>query len=145
MRRIRWEISSTQEIGHGSKQMIIWKRKIRVYAGFGGSSISRISWIFIIVAHAVLGLAFSCYKRALFRLIKLDISVSKFHDLVPVVQNKDPPRLHALLEQTPSESHLQNPPDTHYFSIRNWHFSSAVWHWGHGSRLGCETNYEFWN
>ena len=38
----------------------------------------------------------------------LGISISKFHELVPVVENKHPHRLHARLEQTPSESHLQN-------------------------------------
>ena len=38
----------------------------------------------------------------------LDISVSKFHELVPVVEYKDPHHLHAHLEQTVSESHLQN-------------------------------------
>ena len=38
----------------------------------------------------------------------LGISVSKFHEFVPVVENKDPHRLYARLEQTPSESHLQN-------------------------------------
>ena len=38
----------------------------------------------------------------------LDISVSKFHELVPVVKNNDPHRLHTRLEQTPSESHIQN-------------------------------------
>ena len=37
----------------------------------------------------------------------LGISVSNFHELVPVVENKDPHTLHARLEQTPSESHLQ--------------------------------------
>ena len=36
------------------------------------------------------------------------MSLSKFHELVPVVDNKDPHRLHARLEQSPSESHLQN-------------------------------------
>ena len=38
----------------------------------------------------------------------LGISISKFHELVPVVENKDPHRLLARLEQTPSESHLQS-------------------------------------
>ena len=38
----------------------------------------------------------------------LGISVSKFHELVPVVENKDPYRLHACLEQTPSEPDPQN-------------------------------------
>ena len=38
----------------------------------------------------------------------LGITVSKFHELVPVVENKDPHRLHARLEQTPSESRFQN-------------------------------------
>ena len=37
----------------------------------------------------------------------LDISVSKFHEVVPLVENKVPHRLHARLEQTPSESHPQ--------------------------------------
>ena len=38
----------------------------------------------------------------------LCICVTKFHELVPVVENKDPHQLHACLEQTPNESHLQN-------------------------------------
>ena len=38
----------------------------------------------------------------------LGIFVSKFHEFIPVVENKDPHRLHVRLEQTPSESHLQN-------------------------------------
>ena len=38
----------------------------------------------------------------------LGISVSKFHELFPVVENEDPHRLHARLGQTPSESHLKN-------------------------------------
>ena len=38
----------------------------------------------------------------------LGISVSKFHKLIPVVENKDLHRLLARLEQTPSESHIQN-------------------------------------
>ena len=40
--------------------------------------------------------------------LMLGISVSKFHEFVPVVENKDPHRLNAHLKQTPSESHLQN-------------------------------------
>ena len=32
----------------------------------------------------------SCCKITLFRLTNLRISVSKFHELVPVVENKDP-------------------------------------------------------
>ena len=38
----------------------------------------------------------------------LGISVSKFHELFPVVENVDPHRLHARLEQIPSETHLQS-------------------------------------
>ena len=38
----------------------------------------------------------------------LGSSVSKFHELVPVVENKDPHRLHSHLEQTLSELNLQN-------------------------------------
>ena len=38
----------------------------------------------------------------------LGISVSKFHELVPLVENKDSCQLHARLEQTSSKSHLQN-------------------------------------
>ena len=38
----------------------------------------------------------------------LGIFVSKFHEFVSVVENNDPLRLHAPLEQSLSESHLQN-------------------------------------
>ena len=38
----------------------------------------------------------------------LGISVSKIHEIVTVVENYDPQLLRARLEQTPSESHLQN-------------------------------------
>ena len=38
----------------------------------------------------------------------LGISVLKFQELIPLVENKDPHQLHAHLEQTPSESSLQN-------------------------------------
>ena len=38
----------------------------------------------------------------------LGISIPKLYKLVPVVENKDPHRLHAPLERTFSESHLQN-------------------------------------
>ena len=96
-------------MGHGSKQMVIWRRKIRTVWGCGSTAIPPNSWIFVMVVHAVWGLALFCFKRTLFRLTNDGyISVSKFHELVPVVENKDPNRLHAHLEQTPSESHLQN-------------------------------------
>ena len=38
----------------------------------------------------------------------LGVSVSKFHELVPVVENGDQHRIHTRLEQTLSDSHLQN-------------------------------------
>ena len=41
---------------------------------------------------------------------------SKFHGLVLVVENKDPDRLHARLQQTPSELSLQN--STRHTSLR---------------------------
>ena len=102
------EFLSTQEIGHGWKQLVIWWRKIRAKAGCGSSSIPPNSWIFVMVIRILWGLALSCCKRTLFQLTNAGISVSKFHELVPVVENKDPHRLHACLEQTPSESHLRN-------------------------------------
>ena len=47
-------------------------------------------------------------KGTLFLLTNAVCLHLKFHELVPVVENKDPHRLHARLEQTPSESHIQN-------------------------------------
>ena len=38
----------------------------------------------------------------------LGMYVSKFHEFVRLVENKDPHRLHARLEQTPSELQRQN-------------------------------------
>ena len=57
----------------------------------------------------------------------LGILVSKFHQLVPVVENKDPHRLHARLEQTPSGSHLQN--STRHITLlweRNYFYTETL-------------------
>ena len=54
------------------------------------------------------GRALSCYKRTLFRLTNAGY-VSKYHELIRVVENKDTHRLLARKEYTPRESHIQNP------------------------------------
>ena len=100
-----FEISFTKEMGHGLKQMTDSRRKIRAVCG--SSSIPPNSWLFVLVVGTVWGFALSCCKRTLFRLTMMGISVSKFHEPVPVVENKDPQRLHGHLKQTLSESHFQ--------------------------------------
>ena len=47
----------------------------------------------------------------------LDIFLSKFHELIPIVENKDLHQLHAHLEQTPSKSHIQKFHQTHNISL----------------------------
>ena len=63
-----------------------------------------LSWLFVQfgVAHCLAA------REIIFGQLMLGISVSKFHELVPVVENKDSHPLHTRLKQTPSESHLQN-------------------------------------
>ena len=106
-------------MGHGSKQMVFWRRKIRLMLGvvvFWFLPIPEfLSWLFvqcgILHCHAA--------RELCFGELMLDISISKFHELIPVVENEDPCQLLALLEQTPSESHLQN-------STRH---STLLWGW----------------
>ena len=83
-----------------------------------------------------------------FRIVLLGIPVSKFHELVPVVENKDPHRLHPRLEQTPSESHFKNSTRHTLLWGQTEFFSRCLWQVNGGRvtvsrRQGCSNMYPF--
>ena len=64
-----FEISSTQEKGHWSKQITNWRCKVRAVC-WVWYQIPHNSWIFVIVVRAVWGFALTGCKRTLFLLTK---------------------------------------------------------------------------
>ena len=92
-----FDISSTHEMVHGSKQ-IIWRL----------ISIPPNSWI---LSWLILWYGAShcpAARELYFGKLMPSISVSKCREHVAVVENINPHWRYALLEQTPSELHLQN-------------------------------------
>ena len=103
-----FEISSTQEMDHRSQQLLMWWRMVWavwwVWVQFDSSQ-------FLNFWHGCscrMGLALSYFKRALFRLTNAGYPRLKISWTRSSSRNEDPHRLHARLEQTSSESHLQN-------------------------------------
>ena len=86
-----------------------------MYAGCSSCSISPNFWIFIMIVRAVWGLELSCCKITLFRLTNAGYNVSKFHELIPVIENKGPYRLHDRLKKKKKER--KKLPVNHTFKI----------------------------
>ena len=103
-----FRVSSTQEMGKRSKQMVIWRWKM-----------SAVYWVwyqfdscqflnYLMVDRVVWGHALSCCKRTLFRFTNDGYLSLKISRIVPVVENEDPHHLHVHLEQISWESQFQN-------------------------------------